>query len=105
MKTLMKSAALAASLTAFSACSSTGGLGSVLGSVLGTGTQSGQQVSGSVRTVDTRNQQIALTQTNGSTLSVQYDANTKVVYQNRVYGVTNLESGDQVVARIQTTQN
>jgi hypothetical protein len=105
MKTLMKTAALAATLAALSACSSAGGLGSVLGSVLGTGTNSGQQIQASVRSVDTRNQQIALTQTNGSTVNVLYDANTKVVYQNRLYAVTNLESGDQITARIQTTQN
>jgi hypothetical protein len=101
----MKTAALAATLTALSACQSAGGLGSVLGSVLGTGTPSGQEVQASVRSVDTRNQQIALTQSNGSTVNVLYDANTKVVYQNRLYAVTNLEAGDQVTARIQTTQN
>src|SRR4051794_26903022 len=98
MKSLMKTAAVAATLTAISACSTAGGLGSVLGSVLGTGTTSGQQLQASVRSVDTRNQQIALTQSNGSTVSVAYDANTKVVYQNRLYSVTNLESGDQVTA-------
>jgi hypothetical protein len=36
---------------------------------------------------------------------VQYDANTKVVYQSRLYSVGSLENGDQVVARITTTQN
>jgi hypothetical protein len=102
MNKFTKTAALAASLFALGACSTAGGLGSVLGSVLGVG---GQQVSGAVRSVDTRNQQIAITQSNGQAVTVLYDANTKVVYQNRQYSVPNLESGDQVVANVQTTQN
>src|SRR4051812_48823873 len=99
-----KKAALAASVFALGACSSAGGLGSVLGSVLGTGTQA-QQVAGSVRGVDTRNQQISIQQSNGQSVAVQYDQNTKVVYQSRLYSVGNLENGDEVVARITTTQN
>ena len=55
--------------------------------------------------MDTRNQQISIQQSNGQSVAVLYDANTKVVYQSRVYGVTNLENGDQVTARITTTQN
>jgi len=58
------------------------------------------QVSGTVRGVDTRNQQITLQQTNGQNLAVGYDNNTRVVYQNQNYAVTNLEFGDQVVARV-----
>lgn len=104
MTRLRKTAALAASLVALGACSSAGGLGSVLGSVLGGGS-SAQQVAGSVRTVDQRNQQISITQSNGQAIAVNYDANTKVVYQSRVYAVSNLDPGDQVVARITTTQN
>ena len=86
------------------ACANAGGLGSVLGSVLGGGT-GGQQMTGTVYSVDTRNQQIAVTQSNGQSVSVQYDQNTKVVYQNKLYSVSNLENGDQINARIQTTQN
>jgi hypothetical protein len=100
----MKTAAVAASVFALGACSSAGGLGSVLGSVLGGGSQA-QQLSGSVRAVDTRAQQISIQQSNGQSIAVMYDANTKVVYQSRLYAVSNLESGDQVVARITTTQN
>jgi len=99
-----RTAALAASVFALGACSSAGGLGSVLGSVLGGGTQ-GQQLSGSVRSVDTRNQQISIQQSNGQSIAVMYDQNTKVVYQSRLYAVGNLENGDQVVARVTTTQN
>lgn len=106
MTRIIRTAALAASLVALGACSSAGGLGEVLGSVLGGGAGSGaQQVSGSVRTLDTRNQQIAITQSNGSTVTLLYDQNTKLVYQNKLNSVTNLESGDQIVARIQATQN
>src|SRR5678815_4148561 len=104
MTTFRRTAALAASVIALGACSSAGGLGSVLGSVLGGGSEA-QQLAGSVRTVDTRNQQISIQQSNGQSIAVSYDANTKVVYQSRVYSVGNLENGDQVVARITTTQN
>jgi hypothetical protein len=103
MTRLRTTAAIAASFVALGACSGTGGLGSVLGSVLGGG--GAQQLSGSVRSVDTRNQQISITQSNGQAIAVNYDANTKVVYQSRLYSVGNLESGDEVVARITTTQN
>jgi hypothetical protein len=102
MNRFIRKAAVAASVFALGACSSAGGLGSVLGSVLGGGSQ---QVSGSVSSVDTRNQQIALRQSNGQTISVAYDANTKVVYQSRLYAVGNLDPGDEVVARITNTQN
>lgn len=90
-----------------SACSQAGSLGSVLGSVLGGGQQQqqGGQVSGVIRGVDTRNQQISLQQSNGQSVGLLFDNRTKVVYQNREYAVTNLENGDQVTARVQQTQN
>ena len=101
-----RTAALAASVFALGACNAASGVGDILGSVLGTGAGAGsQQLSGSVRGVDTRNQQISVQQSNGQSVSVLYDQNTKVVYQSRVYAVGNLEAGDQIVARIQTTQN
>ncbi len=89
---------------AMSACSGTGGLGSVLGSVLGTG-QSNSQLSGAIYNVDTRSQQIGVQQTNGQTVYVGYDANTQVIYQNQNYPVTSLERGDQVVATLQDNGN
>jgi hypothetical protein len=92
--------ALAAmALLASAACASAGGLGNVLGSVLG-GMQ-GSQVSGTVQNVDTQSQQISLQQPDGSAVALSYDNNTKVVYQDRVYAVSNLERGDQIVARVQ----
>lgn len=105
MTRICRTAALAASIFTLGACSSSGGLGEVLGSVLGTGTPQQQQLTGSVRSIDTRNQQISIQQSNGQSITVLYDQNTKVVYQNQRYQVANLESGDQVLARIQATQN
>jgi hypothetical protein len=105
MTRIFRTAAFAASVLALGACSSAGGLGEILGGVLGGGSGGAQQLSGSVRSVDTRNQQISVQQSNGQSVPVLYDQNTKVVYQNRVYTVANLENGDQIVARIQTTQN
>jgi hypothetical protein len=86
------------------ACSSAGGLGNILGGVLGQQQNQGQ-VSGVVRNVDTRYQQIQLQQSNGQNLNLGYDNQTQVVYQNRNYSVSNLEYGDQVTARVSTTNN
>ncbi len=96
--------ALSAAIVALGACANAGGLGSVLGGILG-GTGGGQQLFGTVLGVDTRNSQISVQQSNGQSIPVLYDQNTKVVYQNRFYSVTNLENGDQISARVQTTQN
>jgi Cu/Ag efflux protein CusF len=101
-KRLAKIAALSSITIAIGACANAGGLGSILGGVLGGG---GQQLTGTVQTVDTRNQQISVYQQNGQSVAVQYDQNTKVVYQNRLYAVTSLDPGDQIAARIQTTQS
>ena len=87
-----------ATLAALGACSSTGGIGDILGGVLGGG--GGQQVAGTIRGVDARNQQITLQQSNGQNVALSYDNNTRVVFENRNYAVTNLEYGDEVVARV-----
>ena len=99
-----------ASAAALSACSQAGNVGEILGSVLGSATGQGQggqaaQVSGVVRGVDTRNQQIGLQLSNGQTVGVQYDNNTQVIYNNQRYNITSLEQGDQVTARIQQNGN
>ena len=100
---IARGTAAIATLATLTACSGGGGaLGDILGSVL---TPQSQQVAGTIRGVDTRAQQISLQQSNGQTVGIGYDANTKVVYQNRVYAVTNLENGDQVSARVQTGNN
>ncbi|HVE79410.1 MAG TPA: hypothetical protein VNA89_11135 [Gemmatimonadaceae bacterium] len=88
---------------AVAACSGGGGLGQILNGVLGN--QGGNQVSGTVRGVDTRSQQIAIQQSNGQTVTLSYDNQTQVVYQNQNYPVTALERGDQVTARVQSANN
>jgi hypothetical protein len=85
------------------ACSQLGGLGSVLGGAAQPPQAS--QVSGTVQSVDTRNQQIVLQATNGQSVALYFDQQTQVSYQNRAYSVTNLERGDRVTARIQQAQN
>lgn len=81
-----------------------GGLGDILGAVLGGGAQ-GQQVAGVIAGVDARNQVLGLQQQNGQTVELRFDNNTQVIYQNQRYSVTSLERGDQVIARVQATQN
>lgn len=94
---------LATGLVTLAACSSTGGLGNILGSVLSPGGAS--QVSGDVQGVDPRAQQISIRQSNGQTVQVAYDNNTKVVYQNQNYSPASLERGDNVTANIQDNGN
>lgn len=97
--------AAALAITSLGACAQNGGLGNVLGSVLGGQQQQANQVSGTVRGVDTRNGQIVLQQSNGQSVGLSYDNQTKIVYNNQNYTVSSLENGDQVTARIQQTQN
>ena len=95
-------------LAALAACSGAGSLGNVLGTVLGgQGQGQGQasQVSGTIQGVDTRAQQIGIQQSNGQTVGIGFDNQTRVVYQNQNYPVTSLERGDRVTARIQSTNN
>ncbi len=82
-------------------------LGNVLGSVLGGGAGGAQtsQLSGTIRGVDTRSQQIAIQQSNGQTVGINYDNQTQVVFQNQNYSPTALENGDRVTARIQSNGN
>ena len=92
-------------LGATSACSNAGAIGDVLGGVLGGGQQQAAQAQGAIRSVDPRSQQISLQLTNGQTVALGYDNQTKVVYQNQLYAVTNLESGDQVIMRVRDVGN
>ncbi len=105
MQRFVRTSAVGVALAALGGCSQAGSLGSVLGSVLGGGQSGGSQVSGTIQNVDTRNQQINLRQSNGQGVSLAFDQQTKVVYQNQNYGVASLEYGDQVTARVQSTQN
>jgi len=84
-----------------SACSSLGSVGDILGGVLGGG---GSQVNGIVRGVNTQSRFLTLQQSNGQDVDLQYDNQTRVVYQNQTYSVTSLDPGDQVAARVQQVQ-
>ena len=103
---IQRGAAAALMIASLGACAGNS-LGNILGGVLGGGgggAQSGQ-LAGTVRSVDTRSQQIAIQQSNGQTIGVNYDNQTQVVYQNQNYPATALENGDQVTARIQANGN
>ena len=104
MRVFGRGVAAMSTLVVLAACSNTG-LGNVLGSVLGGAGQGASQVSGYVQGVDTRSQYIALQSSNGQSVNIQYDNQTKVVYNNQSYPVTSLDRGDQVTARIQSTNN
>ena len=89
------------------ACSNSGAIGEALGGMLGGGQAQSQaaQAQGAIRGVDTRAQQISLQLTNGQTVALAYDNQTKVVYQNQLYAVSNLEAGDQVIMRVRDMGN
>jgi hypothetical protein len=99
---IRRGAAGALMVVSLGACA--GNLGNVLGGVLGGGAQS-NQLSGTIRGVDTRSQQLAIQQSNGQTVPVYYDNQTQVVYQNQSYSPTSLENGDRVTARVQANGN
>jgi hypothetical protein len=101
---LRQGAAAALVFVSVGACA--GNLGNVLGGVLGGGgaTQNGQ-LSGTIRGVDTRSQQISIQESNGQTVPVAYDNQTQVVFQNQRYSPTSLENGDRVTARVQANGN
>ena len=106
MKLAMRVARLtfvAAAAVTMSACAQAGALGEILGGVLGGG--GGNQLQGTIQSVDSRNLRLNIRQSDGQTVAVSYDSQTQVVYQNQNYPVTSLEYGDQVTARIQQTQN
>jgi hypothetical protein len=91
-------------LSTVGACAGAGNVGEILGSVLGGGAAggSGNQVSGVVRGVDQRAQQIGLQLSDGRTVGLVYDERTQVVYNNQRYAVASLDAGDQVTARVQS---
>jgi hypothetical protein len=102
LQRIARGGAAAVLFMAVTACSSNSNLGDILGGVLGGG---GSQVSGTIAGVNTRLQQIGIQQSNGQTVTVGYDNNTKVVYQNQNYSVSSLEYGDQVTARVANNSN
>ncbi len=91
-------------VAATGACSSAGGLGNILGGVLG-GQGQNNEVSGTIRNINGRNQELSLQQSNGQNVTLRYDNQTQVVYQNQNYSVSNLEYGDRITARIANGSN
>lgn len=103
IQSVRQGAAAALMLASVGACA--GQLGNVLGSVLGGGGAQSSQLSGTIRGVDSRSQQISIQATGGQTVPVSYDNQTQVVFQNQNYSPTALEYGDRVTARIQANGN
>ncbi len=101
LQSIVRRAAAALALVSLGACTNLGSLGNVLGGVLAPS----NQLTGTVQRVDTRYQQITLQQSNGQSITVNYDANTQVSYQNQSYPVSSLQYGDQVIARLQDNGN
>lgn len=103
IRSAARGAVAAVLVMASAGCSNNSNLGDILGGVLGGG--GGSQVSGTISGVNTRLQQIGVQQSNGSSVTLNYDNNTQVVYQNRNYSVSNLEYGDRVTARVTNANN
>src|SRR5437899_176169 len=82
---IRRGAAGALMLASVGACA--GNLGNILGGVLGNGGGS-SQLSGTIRGVDSRYQQISIQTNGGQTVPVSYDNQTQVVYQNQNYSPT-----------------
>jgi len=101
LQSAARGGAAALLLFAAAACSTNSQLGDILGGVLG----GNSEVSGQVNAINTRYQTISITQSNGQNVTLNYDNNTRVVYQNQSYPVTNLEYGDNVTARISSGNN
>jgi hypothetical protein len=103
---MRKASLLLISLLFAAACGS-GSLGDLGNIILGSpSAQQASDVVGTVNSVDTANQVINLdvntvnnlrTTQNGQ--SIYYDNNTRVVYNNQSFNVTDLERGDQVSIR------
>jgi exosome complex RNA-binding protein Csl4 len=104
-KRLIRRAAAAALILASTGACAGNQLGNILGGVLGGGAAQSDQLSGTIRGVDTRSQQISIQQSNGQTIPVSYDNQTQVVYQNQNYSPSALEAGDRVTARVQATNS
>ena len=101
LQRLIRHSATALLVAGATACANAGAIGDVLGGVLGGGQQAqAAEAQGAIRAVNTQSQQISLQLTNGQTVALGYDNRTKVVYQNQLYAVSNLESGDQVIVRV-----
>lgn len=105
----MRIATLALTALLLGACGSSGGLGDLGSIILGSPSQSEpSDVRGAVSYVDTSARRIDLDVTyvnnlrntgNSQRGSIYYDNNTRVVYQNQTYNVSDLERGDEIEVR------
>lgn len=106
MKILTRAIALAALPLTLGACAggAGGGLGDILGTVLG-GAQPASSSVGQlvveVQGIDQSNQQIQVLTEDGQQGPIEYDNNTRVVYNEQEYEVSALERGDVVEMRVQ----
>lgn len=105
MKSTRRIARIGAAAVMLASTTACGNMGNVLGSVLGGGPQQSGQVSGSIQGVNQNTQQITIQQSNGQSIAVSFDNQTRVVYQNQNYPPTALEYGDRVTANVQALQN
>lgn len=103
----MRTAALVLAVALTAACGSTGGTLGDLGKIILGSPSSSQSsdVRGVVSYIDTGARRIDLDVTyinnlrdnnNGQRGSIYYDNNTRVMYQNQQYNVTDLERGDEI---------
>ncbi|MGH7848560.1 MAG: hypothetical protein ACREQW_25755 [Candidatus Binatia bacterium] len=81
-------------------CHELGHMGDGLGNIYGDRQQT--EIAGEVRSVNTRQREIELRTDDRRTRVVRYDDQTRVVYRDRDYAVTNLEPGDYVALQVQT---
>jgi hypothetical protein len=104
--TAARALVIAAIPLALGACAGGGGgLGEILGGVLGGGAGAGGGGTGElvveVQGIDQQSQEIEVLTEDGQRGPIEYDNNTRVVYQQQEYAVTALERGDVVQMRIQ----
>lgn len=101
----MRIATLALTALLLGACGSSGGLGDLGSIILGSpSTSQSSDVRGTVSSIDTSARRIDLDvsyvnnlrQTSSQRGSIYYDNNTRVVYQNQTYNVSDLERGDEI---------
>ena len=101
----MRIATLALTALLLGACGSSGGLGDLGSIILGSpSTSQSSDVRGTVSSIDTGARRIDLDvtyvnnlrQTSSQRGSIYYDNNTRVVYQNQTYNVSDLERGDEI---------
>lgn len=105
----MRIATLALAAMLLTACGSAGGMLGDLGSILGSpSAEQPSDVRGSVTGIDTNARRIDLnvgyvnnlrTTSNEQRGSIFYDNETRVVYNNQNYAVTDLERGDEIEVR------